>query len=373
MILVVAATARELEFVAAPRPSSAASARSRPRRRLRSALAAGRPRALLHIGIAGAQTLEPPALVLGSEAVYCRRARPQSTFPRIDRAEPDPGAARRARAACFPRRYVLPIATSARVGGGGVCEVEAMEGFGVLRAAALAGVPALELRAVSNAVGEADRELWRIDDALADACRQCPEADRGVRCLSCRLRCRRRRGPWASSSPRRSAPTGRTSGASLPLGLPLAVMAQVIYGYGFTTQVELLCLAAPLTSAAYLAAVLARVRRSGRRRTFSFARISAASCLAAGPDPVAPLHPAGGRVARVLRARRAGDRARSSSGSGTRCSRPWPGDGRLRARAGIARTPGDGVRALGGLFSACSCRGKGRTRCASRASWPTSF
>jgi hypothetical protein len=43
---------------------------------------------------------------------------------------------------------------------------------------------------------------------------------------------------------------------SLPLGLPLAVMAQVIYGYGFTTQVELLCLAAPLTSAAYLAAVL---------------------------------------------------------------------------------------------------------------------
>jgi hypothetical protein len=43
---------------------------------------------------------------------------------------------------------------------------------------------------------------------------------------------------------------------SLPLGLPLAVMAQVIYGYGFTTQIELLCLAAPLTSAAYLAAVL---------------------------------------------------------------------------------------------------------------------
>ena len=42
-----------------------------------------------------------------------------------------------------------------------------MEGFGVLRAAALAGVPALELRAVSNSVGEANRKLWRIDDALA--------------------------------------------------------------------------------------------------------------------------------------------------------------------------------------------------------------
>ena len=49
---------------------------------------------------------------------------------------------------------MLPIGTSARVGGGAACEVEAMEGFAVLRAAALAGVPALELRAVSNAVAE---------------------------------------------------------------------------------------------------------------------------------------------------------------------------------------------------------------------------
>jgi len=28
-------------------------------------------------------------------------------------------------------------------------------------------VPAVELRAISNAVGEADRARWRIDDALA--------------------------------------------------------------------------------------------------------------------------------------------------------------------------------------------------------------
>jgi hypothetical protein len=56
------------------------------------------------------------------------------------------------------------------------------------------------------------------------------------------------------------AETIRAYGANfwraLPLGLPLAVMAQVIYGYGFTTQVELLCLAAPLTSAAYVVATL---------------------------------------------------------------------------------------------------------------------
>ncbi|MDQ0986068.1 futalosine hydrolase [Streptomyces sp. V2I9] len=45
--------------------------------------------------------------------------------------------------------------------------VEAMEGFGVAEAAARAGVPVLELRAVSNAVGPRDRDAWRIGDALA--------------------------------------------------------------------------------------------------------------------------------------------------------------------------------------------------------------
>lgn len=44
---------------------------------------------------------------------------------------------------------------------------EAMEGFGVAEAADRFGVPALELRAVSNAVGPRDREAWRIGDALA--------------------------------------------------------------------------------------------------------------------------------------------------------------------------------------------------------------
>ncbi|WHM38121.1 futalosine hydrolase [Streptomyces sp. BPTC-684] len=43
---------------------------------------------------------------------------------------------------------------------------EAMEGFGVAEAAAQRGVPALEIRAVSNAVGPRDRSAWRIGDAL---------------------------------------------------------------------------------------------------------------------------------------------------------------------------------------------------------------
>jgi futalosine hydrolase len=72
-------------------------------------------------------------------------------------------AARRA----LPEARVLPIGTSGRVGGTTGCEVEAMEGFAVLRAAELAGVPGVEVRAVSNEVDEPDRGRWRFDDALA--------------------------------------------------------------------------------------------------------------------------------------------------------------------------------------------------------------
>ncbi|SOB82564.1 futalosine hydrolase [Streptomyces sp. 1331.2] len=44
---------------------------------------------------------------------------------------------------------------------------EAMEGFGVAEAAARYGLPALELRTVSNPVGPRDRAAWRIGEALA--------------------------------------------------------------------------------------------------------------------------------------------------------------------------------------------------------------
>ncbi|WBB58578.1 futalosine hydrolase [Streptomyces sp. WMMC500] len=43
---------------------------------------------------------------------------------------------------------------------------EAMEGFGVAEAAARHGVPVMEIRAVSNAVGPRDRAAWRIPEAL---------------------------------------------------------------------------------------------------------------------------------------------------------------------------------------------------------------
>lgn len=166
MILVVAATTRELEYlngvptlVCGIGPVEAALTTA-------AALEERRPSALVHVGIAGAKQLPTATLVLGSEAVYCDVIDPSSTWPRVERVSADAellAAAHRA----LPDAAVMPVATTGRVGGGTACEVEAMEGFGVLRAAEVAGVPAVELRAVSNHVGENDRARWRIDDALA--------------------------------------------------------------------------------------------------------------------------------------------------------------------------------------------------------------
>ena len=165
-MLVVAATERELAlvrgvetFVCGVGPVDAAAATAR-------VLTARRPDAVLHIGLAGARGIEPPALVLGSESVYSDVIDPGSAFPRVERVEPEAALLARVRSA-LPDALVLPIATSGRVSGGSGCDVEAMEGFGVLRACALAGVPAVELRAISNDVDEADRAKWRFDDALA--------------------------------------------------------------------------------------------------------------------------------------------------------------------------------------------------------------
>jgi futalosine hydrolase len=165
-VLVVAATDRELAlvrdadtFCCGIGPVEAALQTAR-------ALAEHRPGAVLHIGIAGARGLEPPALVIGTESVYCDVVDPSSTLPRVERIVPDASLLERVRHA-LPDARLLPIATSGRVGGGTACEIEAMEGFGVLRACALAGVPAVELRAISNAPGEADRGAWRFEEAFA--------------------------------------------------------------------------------------------------------------------------------------------------------------------------------------------------------------
>lgn len=132
-----------------------------------AAIAAHRPAAVLHVGIAGARrraAIAPPTLVIGEASRYCDLGVPERFAPHLIQAAPMLlEAARRA----LPDAVVRTIGTSGRVGGSADCDVEGMEGFAVLRAAQLAGVPAIEVRAVSNAVEDDDRALWRFDDAFA--------------------------------------------------------------------------------------------------------------------------------------------------------------------------------------------------------------
>lgn len=127
------------------------------------ALERARPRAVVHVGVAGARGITPGAIVVGTESVYCDIA---AEIPVVDRVAPDPALLEAVRAA-LPDALALPIGTSAAVGGTGTgLRVEAMEGFGVLRACVAAGVPAVEIRAISNEITEADRGRWRIGRAL---------------------------------------------------------------------------------------------------------------------------------------------------------------------------------------------------------------
>lgn len=166
-VLVIAATPRELAppdgwrtLCCGVGPVEAAAATA-------AALAAGRPAAIVHVGIAGARRasgLVPPAIVVGVETIYCDLGVPERFAPsRLT----TPAALVEAACRALPHATRAAIGTSGRVGHTNGCEVEAMEGFGVLRAAALAGVPAIEVRVISNAIEETDRTLWRFDDAFA--------------------------------------------------------------------------------------------------------------------------------------------------------------------------------------------------------------
>jgi futalosine hydrolase len=158
-VLLVAAT--EIELCDRPGlacgvgPVEAAAATAR-------ALAVDPPGAVLHVGIAGAHGITPGGVVIGSESLYCDIS---AEIPVVDRLAPDPQLLEALREA-IPEALSLPIGTSASVGGGAEVRVEGMEGFAVLRACALANVPAIEVRAISNEIAEGDRARWRIGRAL---------------------------------------------------------------------------------------------------------------------------------------------------------------------------------------------------------------
>jgi len=127
-------------------------------------IASNPPSAVVHVGIAGGRGITPGGLVIGSEAVYIDIS---AEIPIVDHVQPDPELLAKVREAA-PDALVLPIGTSGAVGGvsDDRLRVEAMEGFGVLRACELAGVPAVEIRAISNELAEGDRSRWRIGRAL---------------------------------------------------------------------------------------------------------------------------------------------------------------------------------------------------------------
>jgi len=161
--VIVASTEPELcgreGFVCGVGPVEAAAATAR-------LLAQRAPGALIHVGIAGARRdsgLAVGQLVVGTVAIYEDLRQATGLSPTEVRPDSELAAAVRVE---LPEAVALSIGTSGRVGGTSLCPVEAMEGFAVLRAAALARVRAVEIRAISNIV-EDPRDSWRVDDALA--------------------------------------------------------------------------------------------------------------------------------------------------------------------------------------------------------------
>jgi futalosine hydrolase len=181
LILLVAATDRELcghdGLVCGVGPVEAAAATAR-------ALALRSFDAVLHVGLAGGRGVPVGSLVVGTEAVYCDIS---AEWPVVERVPADPGLVGAA-AAALPTAIRTVIHTSATVGGASNTVslaplVEGMEGFGVLRAAALAGIPAVEVRVISNVIGEKDRGRWDLAAGFAALERAMPPLVAGLRGL----------------------------------------------------------------------------------------------------------------------------------------------------------------------------------------------
>ena len=186
-ILVIAATAREL---APPRdwigvtcgvgPVEAAVTAAQ-------AIAEHRPQAVIQVGIAGARRrlgVLPGSLVVGTHAIYADLGDLPATW--AIRSIEAPAALVAALHATLPDARCLPIGTSARVGGGDRLagadgDVEAMEGFAVLRAAQRAGIPAIEVRAISNEIEEHDRTRWHFETAFTAITSATPRIVHAVR------------------------------------------------------------------------------------------------------------------------------------------------------------------------------------------------
>lgn len=145
------------------------------------ALACKRYRLVVNVGIAGAL---PDCAQVGDAVVVHEELYPLELETGVELALP-PGLAVTARAESDSRlvaalvhrgfvsvrgltvsRVTATDETARRIAQHNV-QIESMEGFAVLRAAGLAGIPAIELRGISNRVGDRSASGWDFDAGVA--------------------------------------------------------------------------------------------------------------------------------------------------------------------------------------------------------------
>ena len=183
MILIVCALAQELRHWA-PRPHvevlatgvgpvEAAIATSR-------AIAISPPAAIVSAGIAGGfrgRAAVGEAFAIATDVLAELGLEDGSPLPPLpggaqlaERVESDPGLLEAAASAGLRIGSAVTVATITTSAARAAdleerfdADVEAMEGFAVLRSAAIAGLPAIELRGVSNLVGPRSASEWDFD------------------------------------------------------------------------------------------------------------------------------------------------------------------------------------------------------------------
>jgi futalosine hydrolase len=149
------------------------------------ALALHRYRLVVSAGIGGAfdgAALLGDGVIVGEESfeLSLENGRPISLpggQTAVEKARSDPALVALLRAKGFASLRGVTVArvtsseeTAARLAGLGA-QAESMEGFAVLRACERAGVPAIELRGISNRVGSRERSGWNFDAGLSGLAR----------------------------------------------------------------------------------------------------------------------------------------------------------------------------------------------------------
>lgn len=149
---------------------------------LAATLAGGRYRLVVNAGLAGAfdgAARIGDGVVVGNEAIELNLengaplALPTGT-KLVDTASSDIPLVTQLRAKGFTvlrgvtvARVTSSDATARRLAADLGAQVESMEGFAALRAAELAGVPAIELRGISNRCGDRERSGWNFAAGIA--------------------------------------------------------------------------------------------------------------------------------------------------------------------------------------------------------------